>query len=706
MKTRQQKFQAKHGVICAFLALAEGAQAQETPVVLEPVDVTGERYLSEISVGGKEPVKPREIPQSVSVITRERIEDQGLTTLPDALRQVTGLNLMGNGTSQTVLRSRGFTLNTLQFDGIPSSFVTLYQQLDLAIYERIEVLRGPAGLFQGTADPGGAVNLVRKRAQKAFAASGSISTGSWSNYNTVADVTGPFNESGSVRGRVVVSATDREYFYDTTKTDKHLGYGTLDWDITPSTTLSVAFAFQNEHTDAPFTGLPAWAYTAGSTDWNNGKLLDVPRSTNINVDWGRHEWESRDWFAELNHRFANGWNATAKLRRRNQDYFFKNGLPNGQVNRSTGSLAYQRYTQDANYEQDVFDLYLAGTFRLFGREHRAVLGYNMDTWHQSTKFLSGAAVTVPFGHPEQVSEIGQPVPASASKVRQSGYYGQVRLRLADPLTAIVGARVSDYSARSRANPAAPWVQGAKTTDEVTPYAGVIFDVNKQVSLYASYSDIFIPQTQQKFGGGVLEPRVGKQYEIGSKGEFLDGRLIGSIAYFYLHDTNKAYTDPDHPGFSLNAGEGESKGWEIEVSGAPAPGWNIQAGYTYLKTKYLKDSTKANEGLPLSALDPKHMFKLWGSYRFGGETLNGLSVGLGANYLSETKGASTGAGALRKQDGYTVVDAFLSYRIDKNLSLSLNANNLFDKTYYSRIGGNVGNIYGAPRNFTLTLRATY
>jgi outer membrane receptor for ferric coprogen and ferric-rhodotorulic acid len=711
MKTRQQNIQAKHGVIYALLALAgiapaawaqtENAQAQETPVVLDTLEVTGSPYLSEVSVGGKEPVKPREIPQSVSVITKERIEEQGLVTLTDALNQVTGVNFVSNDTTQSQFRSRGFALN-LSHDGIPvySSF-SGYQQLDLAIYEQVEVLRGPAGLYQGTGDFGGTVNLVRKRGQKEFAASGSVSAGSWSNYNTVADVTGPLNADGSLRARAVVSITDRDYFYKSTHTRKYLGYGTLDWDITPATTLSLAFISQHDDTDVSYMGLPARS---------TGELLKVSRKTHVYPDWNRYEWETQDLLAELTHRFDNGWNATAKLRHRDQDFYFKDGFPNVGVS-PTGTIDYTRRVRDYRYAQDAFDFYLTGPFRLFGKEHRAVLGYNSEILRTTWKGANAPAVDgIPFGRPDLVPSFDLPYNLGGeSESRQSGFYGQVRLRLADPLTAIVGARISDFRSRSRTvspnpNPTA-WDGPKKTNDEVTPYGGLIFDVNKQVSLYASYSDLFIPQTSyQKANGGFLDPRVGKQYEIGSKGEFFDGRLIASIAYFNIRDENRAYQDPDNPDFYLNAGEVESKGWEVEVSGSPAPGWNLQAGYTHQVAKYLKD--RNNEGLPFSTWDPKHMLKLWGTYRFQGGTLNGLSVGLGANYNSETK-AGNGTSNVRRQSGHTVVDAFLSYRIDKNLSLSLNVNNLFDKTYYTRLGGtNTYNTYGAPRNFALTLRATY
>jgi outer membrane receptor for ferric coprogen and ferric-rhodotorulic acid len=706
--------QFRHRVIYALLASAgivSSAWAQ-APAVLETIDVTGDRYFSEVSVGGKEPVKPREIPQSVSVITQERIEDQGLVTVEEALKQVTGITVLPVSADDNVFRSRGHGLN-VSFDGVPSiDSLTNHQQLDLAAYERVEVLRGPAGLFQGTGGLGGTVNLVRKRGQREFAASGSVSAGSWNNYGAEADVGGPLNASGSLRGRLVVSGNDRGYFYDHAKTDKYLGYAALDWDITPATTLSVSFASQDAKTKAPSFGLTSWAAPRFG-------LLDVSRSTNLTTKWSRTRWTTQDTTAELTHRFDSGWNATAKFFHREQDFYTHYGRQSNSLG-AAGTLNYYRSESDSTYERDTLDFYVTGPFHLFGQEHRLLLGYNNDRSrsHNESATPTDNVTNIPFGRPDLVADFDAPYNwGQETDTRQSGYYGQLRLRLADPLTVIAGARVSDYRYRSRSVlPATtPWVKGTdEVDDEVTPYAGAVFDVSKEISLYASYSDIFVPQTGQKRDGGALEPNVGEQYEIGGKGEFFGGRLIASLAYFNIKDKNRAFPDPVDDTYSINAGRTESKGWEVEVTGSPAPGWNLSAGYTHLKTKYLKDSNSRNEGEDLNYLnnsDPEHLFKFWGTHNFSGGTLNGLTVGLGATYQSKIQSTNTwGDPPRRTQNGYTVANAFVSYRFDKNLSLSLNVNNLFDKVYYARIGNNrtgvTGNFYGEPRSFLLTLKAAY
>jgi outer membrane receptor for ferric coprogen and ferric-rhodotorulic acid len=695
-------------------------QEQTEAVTLDPVVVTSTRYTSDaVSVGGKEPVKPREIPQSVTVITKERIEDQGAVVLSDTLKLVPGITAIPNSNSlgDDSYYARGYSLNVTH-DGLPS-FTQLgtAPELDMALYERVEVLRGPSGLFQGALyaeNFGGVVNLVRKRGQREFAASVSLSGGTWDNYNTVVDLGGPLNANGSLRARAVVSNTDREYFYDDAKSRRLQGYLNLDWDITSATSLSLAYTSQKNRIRGLYSGVPAAV---------DGKLLDLPRSTNLNPGWNTYDWDTRDILAEFIHRFESGWSINAKYNRREQDNFQWGAAYAGAgIPPANGQSAYQRTIRDVESTRDAYDLYLTGPFTLFGREHRAVVGYN---YAKSSSFTTGAncnplSVNVDFGRKDLLEKCTRDYHlGNEAEYWQSGYYGQLRLRLAEPLTLIAGARVSDYRQRTRNPPPAAtvnmkWVENEplKTDNEVTPYGGLIFDLNKRVSLYASYSDIFIPQGQTKFGGDPIGPRTGKQYEIGSKGEFFDGRLSASLALFDLRDKNRAYQDPDHAGANyIPLGEVESKGWEVEVAGSPARGWDIQAGYTRLDTRYKKD--RQMEGIKYSPKEPKHLVKLWGVHRFGGDgLLNGLSTGLGLTYVGKTRAsgvtlAADSAAAVREQSAYTLADAFLSYRVNKHLSLALNAYNLFDKTYYARLGAvGSGNYYGEPRSYKLTLHVQY
>ena len=243
----------------AFPALAaaqasvadEQAQDPKKIQTLEEVRVTDSAeasgYVSKTTVGGKERLRPREVPQSVSVITSERVRDQGATTVTDALNMATGVMVISNDMHQSQFYSRGYGMN-ITYDGVPGGNLSGQQQLDMAIYEQVEVLRGPAGVFTGTAGSnfGGTVNLVRKRAKDAFSLEGEVGTGTWRNHKAGVDVTGPLNATGTLRGRAVLSFINRGHSIDRAHTNKQVGYATLDWDVTPQTTLSFAAAYQRD----------------------------------------------------------------------------------------------------------------------------------------------------------------------------------------------------------------------------------------------------------------------------------------------------------------------------------------------------------------------------------------------------------------------------------------------------------------------------
>lgn len=684
------------------------------PKTLDAVTVTATPERSykadKVSVAGKIPLTLREIPNSVSVLTREQMDDQNMVTVWDAMSQLPGVQAIANDISQGQYHSRGAALE-VQFDGAPSSLpLSGYQQFDLSMYERVEVLRGPSGFIQGSGAISGTVNFVRKRAEKEFASRLLASTGSWNNQRVEIDVTGGLAQEGRLRGRGVFSHVDRDYAFNRVHSQKWLAFGTLEYDLAPSTTASVYIARQRDDSSS-FSGLPAYT---------DGRFLNVGRSFNPYPDWGRTLWDTTDVGADLTHRFASGWTATARVLRRKQSQFFKDAYPADGVNPASNLISsYIRREFDYDYEMNNVDIYAAGPFELLGRRHNLMLGASRSNFSShgvgANANSPGSAYLrvnqVLFADPPAVAE-PQVIHAtgSESETTQSGYYGQLRLSVIDPVTVVLGGRFSDYNYRSRTvapNPAPTgWAQGGKEKGQFTPYAGLLFDVNKHLTLYTSYSDIFAPQTSKKVDDSVLEPRIGRQYEVGAKTEFVDGKLAVNLGIFNIRDKNRAFADAANPGYYVAAGELESKGWELEVVGRPFERWDLSGSYTRLDTELLKDASR--QGQPISYWYPKSQFKLWSKYRFGEGALEGFSFGFGVRGASQSaSGASNPAVAAREQNFYAVYDTQIAYNLARDVALTLSVNNLFDKTYYTRLGGtNTYNYYGDPRNYALTLRVRY
>lgn len=693
----------------------EPVSTQDGAMELGPVTVEGQAqalsgategtgsYTSRVStVGSKAPATLREVPQSVTVVTRERMDDQNMKRLEDAMRATTGMTVATNDNGRSSIFVRGFELDNYLVDGLPTSLSSIYgTQPDLAMFDRVEVLRGPSGLFGGTGEPGGTVNLARKRALDHAAASGSATYGSWNSYETQADVTGPLVSSGRIRGRVVASYQDKDSFVDVNHNTGKLGYGTLELDLSPATTLSLAMSHQ-ERDITPSNGLPAYA---------NGQLLNVDRSTFYGADWNRFDSASNDMLAELKHTFDDGGFAQVSARYVDRWADMKYAYANSAVSASTGNTTSMAVLA-RNYDEQALSMdgHVSKPFTAFGLTHNILGGVDYRRYEQTLWSGTATSAWTSNASSPNTTNFREPNVTLNSGTRtvpeQYSGYGQLRVKLAEPLTVIGGGRVSYYH-QDVTNLVNRTVSSLDVNAKTTPYAGIVLDVTKELSLYASYTGIFQPQTGTLLSGGMPKPREGNQVETGIKGEFLDGRLNSHLGVFRILDQNRLINDPSNAAYKVAAGEAESKGAEAEISGAITPEWQVFAGYSYLLTKFLNgDGTNAVEGQPVSTLTPKHTLTLWTKYSFReGSPLAGFNVGGGARVLSAFYNQS---GNVRwYQDGYTVVDGQVGYQLNENLDLTLTVNNLFDEEYYSRVGSStVFNFYGEPRSYWLKLGAKF
>jgi len=298
---------------------------------------------------------------------------------------------------------------------------------------------------------------------------------------------------------------------------------------------------------------------------------------------------------------------------------------------------------------------------------------------------------------------------SKTTTRLQGMYAATRLSITDPLSVIVGVRTTDYSATTNN------VSGVRSNQQnsgiVTPYLGAVYDLNDTYSLYASYTDIFNPQTAETESGTKVEPIRGKSYETGIKGEWLDGRLNASAAYFRTEQQNKAVLDDGLTtptgGDAYKAGTGqETDGIDLEIAGALTPNWNLYAGYTYLHFRRVDSDGRS---------DPSHLFKASTTYRLSGP-LDRLTVGAGVKAQSNIRAISSPAGqpvngvSAGATDvnwsGYAIWNAMAKYQVTDDTSVSLNVDNLFDKHYYTQYGFYAGAIYGDPRNMSVTVSTAF
>ncbi|NMY02021.1 TonB-dependent siderophore receptor [Pseudomonas sp. WS 5059] len=673
----------------------------------ETTENTGSYTTGAMQTATKLPLTLRETPQSVSVVTRKRMDDKAMTTISDVAQSAPGFFLNNSGgVGRPTFSARGFDVDTIMYDGFPTSFLTYLpsSEANLAMYDRVEIVRGATGLAQGAGSPAGAINLVRKRPTHKFQAVLTGSAGSWDDYSSTLDIGGPLNESGTLRARTVLSRQDSKSFRESVESDADLYYGVVDADLTDTTTLTLGAYRQKDYTNYVWGGLPMA---------RGGGHLGLPRDTFLGHDYEYMDNRTTGYFATLEHGFANDW----KLRMAAMQ-----SMTNTDVLASSiwGYNRHYLWTQAMEQKEKGYDLALSGPFQLLGQEHDFTVGVSKrqldyrtgKIWERFIDSNVDLFAWDPRGHTKPTIVKGPD--GRLETTTQDSLYTSTRLRLTDPLSLILGGRLDWYEFQSRANPASSY----KVTRNLTRYAGLVYDLDTNHSVYVSYTDIFKPQTEKGLGGQVVVPIVGENYEVGIKGEYFDGALNASLAVFQIDQKNRAQQLPDVKGCGATAnsecyessGLVRSRGVDLEIQGALSENWQLAGGYTYTQTKYVNDATATLEGQDFNRRLPRQLFKLSTLYTLPGD-LQRWRIGGDVYQQSQirTAGGSGTSAWQNRQGSYTVAGLVAGYKASEQLDLQVNVNNLFDRTYYVSIangGYEPYDVYGDPRNFKLTARYSF
>ncbi|ARU89245.1 TonB-dependent receptor [Pseudomonas sp. M30-35] len=676
---------------------------------------TGSYTTGSTSTATGLPLSIRETPQSVSVITRQRMDDQGLTQLNDLVRQTPGLsiNQSGNGGSDTsIIYSRGFAVENYQIDGVQSlnsNYTSIIQSNDLALYDRVEIIRGATGLTNGIGTPGATLNMIRKKPTFEPQTSLTVTGGSWNYQRTELDTSGPLTESGNIRGRLVGVYQDNESYIDRFNERKKIFYGVIEADLTPDTLLTVGMDYQSHQADDHArSGLPLYNQDGSLANWSD--------SDSAGAAWAYSNRTFSSGFATLEQRLNERWKAKLTLNQGRYKYdevigYAASGYPDPATGAGMGLWAGR---WEAKPVQNSIDLNIAGSFDLFGREHNAVFGYSQ----QNTDYRTNGYPLWRFADwDNSIDDIynwdgknpGKPALPATSRndysEAQTAAYGSLRLRATDALSVILGARVSDWENTIKIDyydPTSTDTDDKRTeTGVVTPFAGLVYDLNDNWSLYGSYTSIFKPQSNMTETGNYLDPLEGVGYEVGSKAAFFDDRLNLGLALYQIEQDNLAVAIPGvfapdgNQAYRAESGT-KTRGFEVEVSGELAPDWEASASFS-------RNIVQDSDGAKLNTNVAQNTAKLFSTYTLR-NIGNGLTLGGGVNWQSEIYSDGMGPLGVRfTQDDYALVDVMARYPLTEQLSATLNLNNLLDEEYYTSTSSSY---FGTPRNATLGLRMDF
>ncbi|OBY76031.1 TonB-dependent siderophore receptor [Acinetobacter gyllenbergii] len=648
----------------------------------------------------------KETPQLVSVITRQQMEDQNLTQLTDVVSQAAGLsiNQSGNiGSDNSPIYARGQTVDNYLLDGVKlmSSYSSIFQSQDTALFDRVEVVRGANGLMTGAGSASASINMVRKKPLQDFKASVSTSAGSWDTYRTDVDVSAPLNQAGTIRGRTVLAYQTGDSYIDRYSEKRKIAYGVVEADLTERTKASLGISYQQmDISGIARGGLPSF--------YTDGTLINWSRSDSNAASWSKSDRTTTAYFADVEHQFNERWKLKGIISRTitASDEIVGYGYSRSGINKETGAGTLL-YGSHWDYEptQDLFNLTLNGSFDLFNQSHDLVLGTTYTKSKNKRPTYSGWSVNTL----DNIFEWDGNTPTRpempiggwySNDEKSQSVFGAIRLKLADPLAVILGTRLENWQRidKDYTNSNQELVPSKREEkNKFIPYVGITYELTEQWTGYASYTNIFLPQDKQTTTGSYIDPLIGNSTELGIKGEFFDNQLNFGAAIYQTQEDNKdiaiegATTPNGSQAYRTESGT-KSRGFELETTGKLTDTWQLSASFS-------RNLSQDKNGKNLNTSIPNNTAKLFTTY-----TLpyldEALTIGGGVRWQSEIYQDGGPNGVRFTQDSYALVDLMARYKINENLLVNFNLNNLFNEKYHL---ATTNSYYGAPTNFRVGLK---
>lgn len=622
----------------------------------------------------KTDVPLQEVPQSVSVVTREQMETQNAQTLVQALQYTPGVHgLTGdaNSTTSDGMQMRGFNVTgsaPMYLNGAKLSRNVFAGVAEPYALERIEVLRGPASVLYGSTAPGGVVNMVSKLPAADMVREIQLRTDTYGRAQVAADLGGAIDEGSEWTYRLTGLSRRSDTMLDHVDDDRDFLSGALTWR--PDTDTSLTLLANWQHNDTTYVyGLPREGVL---TKTASGR---ISRSRFVGEP-GFNGFDSRNHM--LGYLLSHRINEQIELR---QNFiYFDSESRYGDIwigaldvaQRTVSRGAYHRTDQNRSWSLDN-QVQVKG--RIGDTEHTVVAGVDFTKARFERLQYNGTVAALDLYAPVY----GAPVTMSTNAAidneehtRQTGFYLQDHIKFDQRWVLLLGGRYDrvDGYLRNHLNS----VRTDNYDDSaLTGRAGLVYLFDNGVAPYLSYSESFEPTNGQDVSGRSFEPTKGEQYEIGVKVAPPGTRTSFTAAVYDLTRRNVTTTDLANPGFSIQHGEVRSRGLELEARAHLNRQLSVIAAYTYTDAEITRSNT-GNEGERPGGV-PRHMASLWADYRFG-ESMPGLGVGAGMRYFGDTENNAN----TYVVPSYTVTDARIDYRLDRHWQLAMNVENLFDKRY--------------------------
>lgn len=675
----------RFALLATVAALPAPAFADATGDEMQPqrdylpneIVVTGDRDgygTDDGSTATKTPTPLIDVPQGISFITEDQLEDQSIRQLNEALRYVPGVSLeTGEGHRDEVFIRGQETTADFYLDGLRDDaqyYRPLYN------IERVEVLKGANALIFGRGAGGGAINRVSKTAQTdEIFVTGNASVDTFGAFALLADVNQPLSDTVAVRlnGTYEEFASHRDFYEG-----RFIGISpTVTANLGPATRLTATYSYDDDQRVVD-RGLPSF---------QGGPLRGFDQTFFGDPDFNRSQAEVHIGRVRLDHEFAAGLNANATVQYGNYDKVYANILPTG-TNGTTVTLdGYEDTTKRENLIGQANLVWQAD-----GDGFASTLLLGLEASRQDTQNSRREVVFSDNGEQRITTPLTERIAVPAftlapvsrsreSKLETLSFYLQEQLEIGEHLELVAGLRWDRFDLDT-VN-LISGVPGARVDERFSPRAGVIVKPIEQLSLYASYTESFLPRAGDQFlvispGDAQFEPEKFTNYEIGVKWAPVEKVLV-TAAVFRLDRTNTTAPDPDNTGLVVQTGESRVEGFEIGAVGSITDFWQANLGYTYLDGELRTVSDFGRAGARLQQL-PRHQVTVWNRF----DVTEQLGFGVGVIHQSEQFTSFTNTVEL---PGYWRVDAAAYYTLSERLSVQVNIENLFDETYFPSAHGN-------------------
>lgn len=697
----------------AEAAMADAAAADETIVVLAP-----DYEAPVITSATKTDTALRDVPQSVTVLTRDLIDDQAMRSIADVLRYVPGGQIaQGEGhRDQIVLRGNNSTADFF-IDGLRDD-VQYYR--DLYNVERVEVLKGPNAMIFGRGGGGGVVNRVLKKAGDEPFREVTLQAGSWNLYRGTADLGAALSDNAAVRVNALYE-----------NSESYRDYMDLErWGVNPTATLRLGEAtslhvsyehFEDDRTvdrDVPSdAGLRAVGAVARPFGRDRSQFYgnpDVSFST-ANVDI---------LTAGIEHRFSADLTLRSQLLYGDYDKFYQNVYAGSAVSvPTTGAFAgvqslelaaYNNGTQRENLISQTDLIWKTATGAI---DHTLLIGTEFARQETSNRRKEGQFTTAP--RPTPTSPIPERLrvatanPVSFAPVvfgrttqnndgtaKVAAVYVQDQIDVTDQLKLVAGLRYDRFELNFT-NKVAAATRFERSDDLWSPRAGVIYKPIEPVSIYASYSRSYLPQSGDQFSSldlttAALKPERFENIEAGMKWDLKPGLALTAALYQLDRDNTRA--PGATPGTTVLTGSQRSKGFELGLSGAITEKWEVLAGLALQDAEITSTTSAAPAGREVP-LVPARTASLWSSYR------PTERFGFGAGVVSQSRSFTSVSNAV-ELPGYTRFDAAVFVKLTDNLKAQVNIENLFDERYFGTAHNDNNITPGSPRAVRASISARF